>query len=189
MRIFLKILLFPVVLVLTVLVAFCRFFCLFSGLILGILAGLLFLIGLLVLFAGRVDGFVEEMKVSYPEIEIAGVHGSFDETAQVERIIENVLKNDEEINGILVVSGGQAGVGQAFEKLKLIKRPYVIIYDQTRKNEKALMEDTVDFLIDQNGYVQGYRPPYILADLLTKGEAPKGEFLFTDINIKTKYNL
>lgn len=137
----------------------------------------------------RVDGFVEEMKVSYPEIEIAGVHGSFDETAQVERIIENVLKNDEEINGILVVSGGQAGVGQAFEKLKLIKRPYVIIYDQTRKNEKALMEDTVDFLIDQNGYVQGYRPPYILADLLTKGEAPKGEFLFTDINIKTKYNL
>lgn len=137
----------------------------------------------------RVDGFVEEMKVSYPEIEIAGVHGSFDETAQVERIIENVLKNDEEINGILVVSGGQAGVGQAFEKLKLIKRPYVIIYDQTRKNEKALMEDTVDFLIDQNGYVQGYRPPYILADLLTKGEVPKGEFLFTDINIKTKYNL
>lgn len=52
MRILLKILLFPVVLVLTVLVAFCRFFCLFSGLILGILAGLLFLIGLLVLFAG-----------------------------------------------------------------------------------------------------------------------------------------
>ena len=31
MRIFLKILLFPVVLVLTVLVAFCRFICLFSG--------------------------------------------------------------------------------------------------------------------------------------------------------------
>lgn len=35
MRIFLKILLFPVVLVLTVLVAFCRFICLFSGMILG----------------------------------------------------------------------------------------------------------------------------------------------------------
>ena len=43
MRILLKILLFPVVLVLTVLVAFCRFFCLFSGMILGIVAVLLFL--------------------------------------------------------------------------------------------------------------------------------------------------
>lgn len=58
MRIILKILLFPIVLVLTILVAFCRFFCLFSGVILGILATLLFLIGLLVLFAGRVDGFI-----------------------------------------------------------------------------------------------------------------------------------
>ena len=57
MRIILKVLLFPVVLVLTVLVAFCRFICLFSGMILGILAVLLFLIGLLVLFAGRVDGY------------------------------------------------------------------------------------------------------------------------------------
>lgn len=56
MRILLKILLFPVVLVLTVLVAFCRFVCLFSGMILGIVAVLLFLIGLLVLFAGRMDG-------------------------------------------------------------------------------------------------------------------------------------
>ena len=44
MRILLKILLFPVVLVLTVLVAFCRFVCLFSGMILGIVAVLLFLI-------------------------------------------------------------------------------------------------------------------------------------------------
>ena len=42
MRILLKILLLPVVLVLTVLVAFCRFVCLFSGMILGIVAVLLF---------------------------------------------------------------------------------------------------------------------------------------------------
>ena len=69
MRIFLKILLFPVVLVLTVLVAFCRFFCrffcLFSGMILGIVAVLLFLIGLLVLFAGRVDGFIGFMVLAW----------------------------------------------------------------------------------------------------------------------------
>lgn len=65
MRILLKILLFPVVLVLTVLVAFCRFVCLFSGMILGIVAVLLFLIGLLVLFAGRVDGFVGFMILAW----------------------------------------------------------------------------------------------------------------------------
>ena len=58
MRIIIKILLFPIVLALTLLVAFCRFFCLFSGMVLGIVAFLLFLLGIEVLFAGRVDGFI-----------------------------------------------------------------------------------------------------------------------------------
>ena len=40
------------------------------------------------------------------------------------------------INGILVVSGGQSGIAKAFEKLNIEKRPYVIIYDKTPKNEK-----------------------------------------------------
>ena len=58
MRIIIKILLFPIVLALTLLVAFCRFFCLFSGMVLGIVAFLLFLLGIVVWFAGRVDGFI-----------------------------------------------------------------------------------------------------------------------------------
>ena len=58
MRIIIKLLLFPIVLALTLLVAFCRFFCLFSGMVLGIVAFLLFLLGIVVLFAGRVDGFI-----------------------------------------------------------------------------------------------------------------------------------
>lgn len=137
----------------------------------------------------RVDGFVEEVKKSYPELEIAGVQGSFDETAEVEKIIENSMMNIPGISGIFVVSGGQAGVKTAFEKLGLDKRPYVIIYDQTPKNERAIKEGTVDFLIDQNGFFQGYRPLYILANMLLKNITPEEEFLFTDINIKTKYNL
>ena len=39
-------------------VAFCRFFCLFSGMVPGIVAFLLFPLGIVVLFAGRVDGFI-----------------------------------------------------------------------------------------------------------------------------------
>ena len=137
----------------------------------------------------RVDGFIEEVKKSYPELEIAGVQGSFDETAEVERIIENSMINIPGINGIFVVSGGQAGVKMAFEKLGLERRPYVVIYDQTPKNEKTIKEGTVDFLIDQNGFFQGYRPLYILTNMLTKNVMPEEEYLFTEINIKTKYNL
>ena len=137
----------------------------------------------------RVDGFVEEVKKNWPHLEIAGVHGSFDESSEVEHIVENAMMSTTGISGILVVSGGQAGVARAFEKLRLDWRPYVVIYDQTPKNEKALKDNSVDFLFDQNGYIQGYQPPHILAELLTKGKEPEREFLFTDINIKTKYNL
>ena len=83
----------------------------------------------------------------------------------------------------------QEGVGRAFEKLNLERRPYVIVYDQTPANEAALLNNTVDFLIDQNGYVQGYKPPYILASILLRDREPEEEFIFTDINIKTQYNL
>ena len=58
-----------------------------------------------------------------------------------------------------------------------------------RDAEKALRENTVDFLIDQNGYVQGYRPLNILADMILKGKLPEEEYLYTDIKIMTKYTL
>lgn len=137
----------------------------------------------------RVDGFVEEARKSYPELEIAGVQGSFDQASEVEKIIENSMTNISGINGIFVVSGGQAGVKSALQKLSLEKRPYVVIYDQTPKNERAITEGVVDFLIDQNGFFQGYRPLYILTNMLTKNIMPEEEYLFTDIVIKTKFNL
>lgn len=137
----------------------------------------------------RVDGFIEEVKKNYTQLSIAGVQASFDEAEEVEHIIENTMKDISGVNGIFVVSGGQSGIARAFEKLNIEKRPHVIIYDKTPKNEKILMDNVADFLIDQNSYIQGYRPPYILANILGKGQMPKSEFLFTDINIKTKYNL
>lgn len=137
----------------------------------------------------RVDGFVEELKDSFPEMELVGVLSSFDHTDEVERIIVNSMSVFPDLEGIFVASGGQAGVKKAFDKLNLKKRPYVIIYDLTPKNEKALMEGTVDFLIDQEGYDQGYRALSILADILERGRQPEKEYMYTEINIKTKYNL
>ena len=128
-------------------------------------------------------------KVSCPGLEIVGVQGSFDDAAEVEKIVVNAMRTVPDLDGILLVSGGQAGIRKAFDDLELTDRPHVVIYDQTPKNERALREDTVDFLIDQHGYVQGYRPPHILADLLQKNQQPEDERILTDIIIKTKYNL
>ena len=137
----------------------------------------------------RVDGFVEEIKQISPKLEIAGVQGSFNNADEVERIIENAMMNISGINGIFVVSGGQEGIVKAFKKLGVEQRPYVVIYDQTTKNETLLKENVADFLIDQNGFEQGYRPQRILVDILLNGKYPEKEYLYTGIDIKTKYNL
>ena len=137
----------------------------------------------------RVDGFVEELKNSFPDLELAGVQGSFDDRDEVERIVVNTLLNVPGINGIFAASGGQEGIARAYEKLKLERRPFTVIYDLTPNNRNALADDVADFLIYQEAYVQGYQPPLILADLLQKGKKVEEEFQYTDINIKTKYNV
>lgn len=139
--------------------------------------------------SARVDGFIEELKKSYPELEVAGVQGSFDDAEEVKKIIGNTMLSVPKINGIFMVSGGQEGIEPAFRELQIEKRPYMIIYDLTPENRKILEQDTADFLIDQNGYVQGYEPAFILADLVIKHENPDKELHYTDINIKTKYNM
>ena len=93
------------------------------------------------------------------------------------------------INGIFVASGGQEGIARAYEELKLERRPFTVIYDLTPNNRKALADDVADFLIDQEAYVQGYQPPLVLADILLKDKKVAEEFQYTDINIKTKYNI
>lgn len=137
----------------------------------------------------RVDGFIEELKNTYSGLDLIGVQGSFDEAEEVEKIIVNTMLTVQGVTGIFVVSGGQTGIEKAFDKLKLEKRPYTIIYDLTDENRNLLEKNIADFLIDQNGYIQGYEPPFILADILSKNQMPEHEHRYTDINIKTKYNI
>ena len=136
----------------------------------------------------RVDGFIEETKRMYPEMELVGVQVSFDQKAEVKKIICSTLQNFPELNGIVVFSGGQAGIAEALGELNLKKRPAIVVYDVTDDNIKALKENTVDFLIDQNGFMQGYRSLFTLANIVRDGKKARKEYLYMDIVIKTKYN-
>lgn len=131
----------------------------------------------------RVDGFIETMKADFPEMELAGVQTSFDREEEVEQIILNAIQLFPDLKGIFVASSGQTGVYKAFEKLKLSERPYVIVYDLTPENKTALKNRTVDFLIDQEGYEQGYRSLYLLM------EGSGTDQIHTEISIRNRYNV
>lgn len=139
--------------------------------------------------SARVDGFAKEIKDSFPGLSIAAVQSSFDSAQDVQRIIEDSMQSIPGINGIFVVSSGQAGIREAFGSLKLKKRPAVVIYDQTPKNERLLQDGLADFLIDQSGFSQGNRPLHILANAIGRGILPDSPEEHTEISIRTKYNL
>ncbi len=137
----------------------------------------------------RVEGFIEEVKQSFPDMELLGVQSSSGDAKEVEQIIVNTMHMIPDLSGIFVASRGQEGVCCAFDKIRPKQRPYVIVYDMTPKNVQALEEDYFDFLIDQEGYAQGYRAIHLLYDSLVKGRELGQDMMFTDIKILTKYNI
>jgi len=137
----------------------------------------------------RLDGFVEEIKKSCPHLDLVGVHSGFDKKEEVEKIVTQTLEVYPDLSGIVIFSSGQEGVINALRKKGPDNRPAVIIYDLTANNSKALEEGMADFLIDQNGYTQGYRALMNLADIVQRGQEPDREYFYTDIIIKNKYNI
>lgn len=135
----------------------------------------------------RIDGFTEELKKNFPDMRLIGVQSSSDRTAQVASIVAQALSDFPDLGGILQVSGGQAGIRQALADWDGSVRPYVVMYDATPKNAALLKEGIADFIIDQDGYTQGYRTISLLADKLRWDKNPDKEYMYTDINIRTKY--
>jgi len=129
------------------------------------------------------------LKQSFPQLKLTGVQSSFESSDEVEKILSDTLENYTNLKGVVVFSGGQAGIARVLKKRAGKDRPYVIIYDLTEKNIEMLKKNQVDFLIDQDGFTQGYRSLLLLANQLQNNKFMTEEMLFTDIIIKTKYNL
>lgn len=136
----------------------------------------------------RVDGFAKEIENHFPNMSITGVHVCSDEDEIAEEITEGIL-NDKDISGIFVSGGGQAGVCRAVEKSDSEGRVKLIAHDMIPNNIKYLKEDILDFVIDQNAFDQGYKPIIMLFELLFANEKQEDRCQYTDIIIKTKYNL
>lgn len=65
----------------------------------------------------------------------------------------------------------------------------VVAYDLTPQNRIDLAENKIEFVIDQNARVQGTQPPQLLYEYLIEGKQPTCSQMYTDILIKTRYNI
>lgn len=136
----------------------------------------------------RVDGFVEEMRKSYPDVTLLGVQSSQDKSSEVERILCETLAVHPDLAGVFLASAGQDGVSLAIQKCEIKKRPYIVAYDCTTRNIDCLKRGDFDFLIDQESERQGYMAIMLLYDMLSQKIIPP-EYCYTNIQLKTKYTV
>ncbi len=98
------------------------------------------------------------------------------------------LRAIPDLKGIFVGGAGLSGAAQAVEDAGLSGKVKVVGYDATGTNIAYLKRGTVQFLIDQDPYAQGYGAVQVLADAIFQNTAVEANGRDTGIRIVTPYN-
>ena len=102
---------------------------------------------------------------------------------------KRVLQEHPEINYIYITTSGSApGVCRALEELERKKRVTVIAFDDNKENKRLMKEGSIDVLLCQESFRQGYDAINHLFYYLVDGTVPKAEY-FTHTVIKIGENL
>lgn len=137
----------------------------------------------------RLTGFQKEMEESFSDLEILETRYTYDDNWVSARIMEDILDASPDVKGIYMTGYGENGVCECIRQRGMNKKLKVVANDFSEDNIKYLKEGQISFLIGQDAHIQGYEPAMILFRLLFDGIQPEKELLYTDIVIKTKYNI
>lgn len=137
----------------------------------------------------RTNGFIEELQFLREDVKILDVQYDFDDNSMAERITQGMLDEYRNLAGIYLSASGVQGVCRVLEEKGLSGKVKVISNDLTDQNVQYLKEGRIQFLLGQDGYMQGYEPIHMLFHKLFEGKEPERELNYTEIVIKTKYNI
>lgn len=137
----------------------------------------------------RMASFLSTVQRDFPGLRLLPCERCFDVDNIAEKAVLKALESHPDLKGIYISGNGQAGVCRALRATGKTRDICVICYDQTEANINELKRGGIDFLIDQDAHTQGYRPAMLLYDYLVMGTVPASEFCYTEVKIKTKYNL
>ena len=98
------------------------------------------------------------------------------------------LERSPDITGIFVSGAGLSGVAQAVDERGKQGIPKVVGFDATPSNISYMQKGTVQFLIDQSPYIQGYKSVQLLVDYLFAGSVPSCSCYNPGIQIKNVYS-
>ncbi len=104
------------------------------------------------------------------------------------RLTKAKLEELPQITGIFVSGAGLSGAAHAVDDAGLSGKVKVVGYDATDSNIPYLEKGTVQFLIDQGPYQQGYKSIQLLTDAIFADRPLETAYCDTGIQIKNRYN-
>lgn len=137
----------------------------------------------------RGEGFISEMKVEYPDIKLLPSQTCWEDDNIAYDIVYKALSSDSTIGGIYFTSDGPTGACHAIKDLGMRGKVRFICHDATQQNTQNMLDGYIDFIIDQNAYLQATRPLEVLTDYILTGTKPESEYLYTLIDIRNKHNI
>lgn len=139
--------------------------------------------------SNRSKGFISELTVCRKDVHILDIQYAYDDSRIAGIITEETLNRHPNLRGVYLAASGAEGVCKVLKNHNLAGMVKVISNDLTTKNEQELKHGVIQFLLGQDAYIQGYSPVMILFNKLFDGREPEKELQYTEIVIKTKYNL
>lgn len=137
----------------------------------------------------RIEGFAQVMKEKETAYTLVDVQVTQDDSEVAYEATKRVLQEHPEINYIYITTSGSApGVCRALEELERKKRVTVIAFDDNKENKRLMKEGSIDVLLCQESFRQGYDAINHLFYYLVDGTVPKAEY-FTHTVIKIGENL
>lgn len=137
----------------------------------------------------RTRGFKKILEVLRPDVQIAKIYYITHDNQESEAVTRKMLSDYPDIKGIFISAPAVSGICNALYQCKMASTIKVIANDILEDNVANLEKGAINFLIGQEAHVQGYEPIMVLYRLLIGEIKPEEELKYTNIIIKTKYNI
>ncbi len=139
----------------------------------------------------RTVSFIKELTEIRPDLKLLPVKYALDDSIRAEDISYQMLSNAQRGRdvGIYMAAAGLDGVANSVRRTGLSGHVKLISNDLTEQNIQLIKNGEADFLIGQDPLTQGREPVMILFRQLFEKKPPRLEPLYTDITIKTRYNV
>lgn len=136
----------------------------------------------------RVKGCTSVLE-NYPNIHITDYAEAEDDEEVSYNEVKKMLLKNEKIDTLYFVTGGTTGGLRAIHDLHMENRLRVFTFDQIPAVIENLKSGLVIATIDQQPFVQGATSIRMLFEAIMTKQIPTRRQVFTELNIKNRYNI